>query len=350
MARHSHRRLIGRCRRRTLAALSLLLAGCGGDAGGSRDAPDGAQCTPAAACSADCWCPEPQLATTANLWAVWGSSATSIWAVGDGGTIVHWDGTTWSLQPSGTSVTLYGVHGTGDRDVWAVGEAGTTLRWNGTAWSAVPCPVTPELQGVWAIAPDDVWATGNRDIDKPYEQVLHWRGTGWTLVSNDPSVYWAPFLHGLWASGANDVYVGGGDYQLGGNYLITHWDGTQWTQYRSSGNSYVQSIHGSGPSDVWAVAEGGIASQGSSWALHLTGMVAPSSAQELMQQRAKRVWAVDPTHVFIIGVGGLVLRGDGQSWTTLASGTTANLWGVWASSADDVWAVGDGGVVLHHAP
>jgi hypothetical protein len=38
-----------------------------------------------------------------DLSAVWGSSATDVFAVGDAGTIFHYDGSTWSPMASGTS-------------------------------------------------------------------------------------------------------------------------------------------------------------------------------------------------------------------------------------------------------
>ena len=50
------------------------------------------------------------------------------WAVGGGGTTLHWNGTVWSSVPSGTTETLYGVWGSGPNDVWAVTSAGDLWR------------------------------------------------------------------------------------------------------------------------------------------------------------------------------------------------------------------------------
>jgi len=56
---------------------------------------------------------------------VWGSSPTDIWAVGDEATIVHYDGTSWSLSTvalaPGIVPDFRGVWGSGADDVWAVG-------------------------------------------------------------------------------------------------------------------------------------------------------------------------------------------------------------------------------------
>lgn len=43
-----------------------------------------------------------------------------------------------------------------------------------------------------------------------------------------------------------------------------------------------------------------------------------------------------------------ILHWDGTSWTARASGTTSYLYGgIWGSAANDVWAVGDQGIILH---
>ena len=69
-----------------------------------------------------------------NLGGAWGSGSNDVWAVGGAGSIVHWDGTTWSVVESGTTRDLNGVWGTGPSDVWAVGSGGI-LHWNGSVWS-----------------------------------------------------------------------------------------------------------------------------------------------------------------------------------------------------------------------
>src|SRR5207244_9013906 len=84
-------------------------------------------------------------AATRNLNAVWGSSAGDVWAVGAGGTIVRWTGggdgggapgapgfrLRWAGVSSGTTNDLLGVWGSGASDVWAVGDAGTILHFDG---------------------------------------------------------------------------------------------------------------------------------------------------------------------------------------------------------------------------
>jgi hypothetical protein len=73
--------------------------------------------------------------TTDYLGSVWGSSGSDIFAVGDHGTILHYDGTAWSTMTSGMTDWLYGVWGSSDSDVFAVGYNGTTLHYGGEGYA-----------------------------------------------------------------------------------------------------------------------------------------------------------------------------------------------------------------------
>jgi hypothetical protein len=44
--------------------------------------------------------------------------------------------------------------------------------------------------------------------------------------------------------------------------------------------------------------------------------------------------------VIFVGDGGTIVRGDGETWSVQESPTEQDLWGVWGSAPDDVWAVG----------
>lgn len=54
----------------------------------------------------------------------------------------------------------------------------------------------------------------------------------------------------------------------------------------------------------------------------------------------------DSADVFAVGDGGVIVRRQNNVWTAMQSPTTQNLRGVWAATANDAWAVGAGGTVL----
>ena len=53
------------------------------------------------------------------------------------------------------------------------------------------------------------------------------------------------------------------------------------------------------------------------------------------------VWGSGPEDVYAVGLNGTIVYYDGVSWVVQTSGTTQNLFDIWGSSATDVYAVGD---------
>lgn len=108
--------------------------------------------------------------TTRTLSGVWGDDNT-VWLVGEAGTLrrmtrsaVHTK--TFEIVPSPVIADLYGVFGFGVNDAWAVGEAGTVVHWDGTSWRKLSTPFDdasekPRLLAVWGSSPADVWIAGN---------------------------------------------------------------------------------------------------------------------------------------------------------------------------------------------
>jgi hypothetical protein len=58
--------------------------------------------------------------------------------------------------------------------------------------------------------------------------------------------------------------------------------------------------------------------------------------------------ALSSDEIWAVGTSGLVMRGNGQQWTTLATGTFQTLHGVWPRTSTDVWVVGGQGTILRY--
>ncbi len=127
-----------------------------------------------------------------------------VWAVGFGGAIVSYDGTSWSLQDSGTTVCLLGVSALDANHVWAVGydpytEDNIILFYNGTTWSAQASGTTSGLFGVSAIDATHVWAVGYDGA------IVFYDGTSWspqtsgtTATGSKTFPPWTPATSGRW--------------------------------------------------------------------------------------------------------------------------------------------------------
>jgi hypothetical protein len=136
--------------------------------------------------TAGTWAKSITSASNHELFAIWGASATSGWAVGHGhnlttgdpAKLMRWDGGTWTvattLLPTGTP-SLGGVWGTDESHVWIVGAAGTVLFYDGSSWTSRFSGSSDYLRAVWGSGPSDVWAVGDGGA-------IHWNGTAWAPV------------------------------------------------------------------------------------------------------------------------------------------------------------------------
>lgn len=70
---------------------------------------------------------------------------------------------------------------------------------------------------------------------------------------------------------------------------------------------------------------------------------APVSSSTLLHG----VWAATADDVFAVGDGGTILRRTNDVWSAMASGTTSNLRAVWGSSSTDVWVGGASQTLIH---
>jgi hypothetical protein len=119
--------------------------------------------------------------------------------VGDGGTILHHDGSGWSAMVSTTTARLRGLWGTGPDDVYAVGDGGVILRYDGLSWSAMASGATGDLYAVWGSRSDDVYAAGAGGI------LLHNDGTGWAAAGTAASTT----VRALAGTSATNVFAAG---------------------------------------------------------------------------------------------------------------------------------------------
>lgn len=175
-----------------------------------------------------------------NSRAVWGASASAVYAVGDAGAIWRFGGTTWTkmTEPPSTP-NLLGVYGTAANDVWAVGVSGTILHYNGTSWSAVASNTTSDLLSVWAASATDAVAVGASGT------IVRWNGTAWSVV---PPVTTKHLRHVYGFTGSDIITVGDSG-------TVLRWNGTTWVAVPSGTSLTLRSVWGSAPDDVFAVGD-----------------------------------------------------------------------------------------------
>ncbi len=242
-------------------------------------------------CSSDGWCwvsPVPQGNTLTSVWA---SGPADAWMGGEGGTLLHWNGT--RLEPYVvTDRFISAIWGASSDFVLTaayvpypdITSKDVLLRWDGTQWAEW---MTSPIQSVFAI-----WGTSRNDIWLVGSGAAHWDGSRFTVAT------WTNLVNAIAGSASDDVWVTN-TYSAGS---LLHFDGATWTQIDT-------------PAGPGAVASGG---RGKVWICG-TNLGDPA--------RVPMLW-------------------DGHAWSTPNPEMT-DCWALWSPIAGDLWAAG-GEVIFHY--
>jgi hypothetical protein len=95
---------------------------------------------------------------TTTLTGVWAHAPNDTWAVGDG-FVLHFDGTNWTVGQLPDNTLVSGVWGRSTSNVWAVGAKGLIMHYDGSCWSQEASGTTNDLKGIFGTA-NDVWVVG----------------------------------------------------------------------------------------------------------------------------------------------------------------------------------------------
>lgn len=95
---------------------------------------------------------------TGGIW-VRSAAPVDIWVTGDKSTMLHFDGSSWTMA-STTGGTLRDIHAVAPDDAWAVGEGGALAHFDGIDWRNLPSPTKAALHSVHGTGPTDIWAVG----------------------------------------------------------------------------------------------------------------------------------------------------------------------------------------------
>jgi hypothetical protein len=205
------------------------------------------------------WALQP-VGSTVNLRGVWVSGAGIVWVVGDGGLVLRRSANTWAAQTVPTTVSLNAVTGAGAR-VWAVGAQGVVLAFDGSAWAVSTPQSSWTLKDVVARSETDVWATSSSGV-------LRYTGTSWVSSTAARGGAIAASASAVWVSNMMYVETSGSVYRF---------DGLAWTSEAVATVPYLSLIApnyelggvtvGPGPDEVLVVGTNGAMRRrvGGSW-------------------------------------------------------------------------------------
>lgn len=293
-----------------------------------------------------------------GLLSVHGTSASDVWVAGGADmrgaglpTLMHYDGDSWTRRDLSsldlTGIDLWWVHAFAADDVMAGGEGGTVLRYDGSTFTRMTTPSTSATQlvfGIWGASASDVWAVGGV-TGGGTGFVWHFDGSAWSEVML-PAGHPGAAVFKVWGLSANDVWFCG----LMGTLM--HWDGSALSMVTSPTARALFTVH---------AIEGEVAVVGGEGtAMVLRGTdgvfsdVTPRDAEGIMPVRMNGVWLTAPGEGYAVGVYGDILRQREGVWAEEAA-LFDHLHAVWVDPSGGVWAVGGNvvaeplveGVVVH---
>ena len=270
------------------------------------------------------------------LLSVWGTSATDVWAVGAdardgrGPLALHYDGTAWTRLDTGrTQGDLWWIFGFADGPVFAGGDGGVILRYEGGAFTPMSSPGTATVFGIWGASPTEMWAVGGASESSGG---FAWRlqGDAWIPAPTLPTqVVSGAALWKVFGRSATDVEL------VGSNGVSLHWDGTALREDDTGVGSSLFTVHANANryAAVGGLATGIIVEHDGAW-VNRTPNPAPFGLAGVSLGIGETGFAV--------GQYGTVLRRDAGGWHPEDVGFyfDQNLHSVWIDPDGGVWAVG----------
>jgi hypothetical protein len=275
---------------------------------------------------------------------IWADSENDIWV----SSLLHWDGQSWAAKPTPANYGTTMVTGFGgtSSDLWAVGQGGLILHYDGVSWqqhSTTPVLIdTRDSLGfenfdVWASAPNDLWVAGGRST-------LHFDGTTWRSV---PTGLTEGVLGAIWGASSNDVWAGGyreeciDDEWYGWDChdvpIVIRWDGSSWkTVATPVSTCRISDIGGTSASDVWFTSWNGCRTwRYDGQAFRIQDSIAPGTSA---------LWKIagdGPSGLWGLAGGTKVLRRapGSASWVAYEL-PIGDLQSIWAANSGDAWVSG----------
>jgi hypothetical protein len=207
---------------------------------------------------------------TATLFGIWGTAANDLWAVGGGAqqqaVVWRFDGMMWTVQdvsnivPQGVPTTLNKVFGRAANDIFAVGETGVILHFDGVAWSLVPSGVSTQLFTIHGGGSVLAAVGGFQE-----GQILERNDSG-SFISRAPSG--TPRLNGVFVPPSGDAVA------VGISLAVAARSASGWTLVDEGTDPLLRDFHA-----VWIDSEDGIWAVGGDLGFLTDGVLAYGGPQ-----------------------------------------------------------------------
>jgi hypothetical protein len=271
---------------------------------------------------------------------VWGASATAVYVASSSGSgIYKFDGSAWSTLPSFAGEPTQ-IRGTSTTDIWVATKGGPLMHFDGTSWSD-KTPSGASIQFLDANSATDVWGIGHLTADQGTGVIAHYNGTTWTQFVTAQTVY-----NAVASSAPNDTWVAGVDG------IMRHWDGVGWSKSANigatpSGLAAISGLISLGAEEVVAVSTLKLAYR---YKGQTFGLLSNLGSNPFDAPQNHAMWAASTNDSYVTNVNGEVWHLSGLTWSlayTIPSGPTAAD-DIWGTGTNDIWVVDDAGRAHHY--
>ncbi len=287
--------------------------------------------------------------------------------------ILHYSQGHWRPVPlpfhcqAGCHIVLHSIAMVSATEGWAVGNSvlppgadgitsGFILHYTGGKWS-VYGQRGSELSRVVISSASDGWIIGSG--------IYHYQGATWSQVNDPafapiiPQTILAPSATNVWLVGAGPALPGSTGFDGDASEIILHYDGHRWTQVKSDlANSPISALAMVSPTEGWAVGclsgglgehpahpEKALVEQYTQGRWQLAASFASSSGAYYCLHG---ITLVSADEGWAVGSDGLIVHGLHGVWTRIAEPTGQTLNSIVMLSPTEGWAVGDQGTILHY--
>ena len=237
------------------------------------------------------WGPSGAIYNNVDFYGVYAVAINDVWAGGENGNIIHYDGSGWTFFQDIGNDTVRGIYCNNASDCWAVSDNDRIFHYNGTSWSEDTDVGSGDLNTVYCNDGSDCWTAG--DDGSGNGDFYHYNGSTWSFSQQIPLA-----VKSIYCNGASDCWAATEGEK------IYHYNGTTWSQSADLGTGTLNSVYCNSASNCWAVGE--------------------NASNE-----------------------GVFYHYNGTSWS-FDSNATVPLYGVACFDGSDCWAAADDAIIYHY--
>ena len=274
----------------------------------------------------------------AALRSIWGvgadqGQALRLFAVGDEGGVYRYVEGRWRADPAAylAGSRLYGVWAPSADEAYAVGQNGTLLRFNGQSWSRLESGTSSNLYTVWG-------AGGTLYVGDELGVLRYTSDSGGSGSGLQRMASFGARVTAIHGSTAGNIYA------VLDSGQVLHYDGNQPGDWRvlpgSTSNPGLTSVWVSGDG-FHAVGNAGVILAGSPDAMQPESKIAAAG-------HLHSIWGPSDSEVYVVGQSGTVLRYHEQRWQPFVSPSPVDLHAVWGDGRGSLFVAGASGVIARH--